>query len=101
MHSKLRIPQQFSVKEICRVPNVIYLHNLTFLNFNAFGFQEIAQFLYFLLKFPYEFSIGILVDDGFADNLFGAISISENVTLINYLNLYFIVFIHSNLPQCT
>lgn len=48
----------------------------TFLHFNALGLQEIAQLLYLLFELTYKFSVGVLVDDGLANDLFGAIGIT-------------------------
>lgn len=53
------------------------LAQLTLFNFDAFVLQQLAKLLNLFLKLTDEFSVGILIDDGFANNLLGSVGISE------------------------
>lgn len=49
---------------------------LTFLNVDALLFQKLPKLLYFLFEFAYEFRVGVLVDDSFADDLLRSVCVS-------------------------
>lgn len=48
---------------------------LTFLHLDSLGFEKLTQFLDLLLELSNEFRVRVLVNNGFADNLFGAVSV--------------------------
>lgn len=49
---------------------------LTFLHLDALGFEQFAKLLDFLLELADELRVGVLVDDGLADDLFGTVRVS-------------------------
>uniref|UniRef100_A0A2M4B6H4 Putative secreted protein n=1 Tax=Anopheles triannulatus TaxID=58253 RepID=A0A2M4B6H4_9DIPT len=50
---------------------------ILFLYFDAFRFEQLSQLLYFFLELTDELSVGVLVNDGLADDLLSTISISQ------------------------
>ena len=45
------------------------------MNFDAFGLEQLAQFLDLLLEFANEFRVGVLINDGFANDLLGSVGV--------------------------
>lgn len=55
------------------------------MDFNALLLQKLAQFLYLFLEFPNKFGVGVLVDNGLADNLFRTIGVSAEAINVEIL----------------
>jgi hypothetical protein len=49
---------------------------ITFFDLDAFVLQQFPELLNLLLEFSDELRVGILIDDGFADNLLGSVGVS-------------------------
>lgn len=52
------------------------------MNIDAFSLEQFSQFLDLFLELPDKFSVGVLVDDSLADNLFGPISVSVDEMIV-------------------
>uniref|UniRef100_A0A2M4C9M4 Putative secreted protein n=1 Tax=Anopheles marajoara TaxID=58244 RepID=A0A2M4C9M4_9DIPT len=50
---------------------------ILFLYFDAFRFEQLTQLLYLFFKLTDKLSVGVLVNDGLADDLLSTISISQ------------------------
>lgn len=50
---------------------------ITFFDLNSFILQQFTKLLNFFLKLANEFCIRVLIDDGFAHDLFRSVSISD------------------------
>uniref|UniRef100_A0A2M3ZWK0 Putative secreted peptide n=1 Tax=Anopheles braziliensis TaxID=58242 RepID=A0A2M3ZWK0_9DIPT len=50
---------------------------ILFLYFDAFRFEQLSQLLYLFLELTNKLSVGVLVNDGLADDLLSTIGISQ------------------------